>query len=351
MRVFCYFIEPASYALDLATKVYDKNNIDHTYLYSYSLAESSSTSSQGFLDRLSWISRIRFVIKIFRNNDLIIVNGYNNYPFILTFILNVFLFKKKYIATESDTQLSIPKNPLKRLLKWVYLSIIFRNKYVLGFAGGSKSHKELFRYYGMLEDRIFLMPMMVDNKKFYCDKKAFPKPFTFLYVGRIIKHKNVEALIQQFNAKFNAKDAVLRIVGSGAESDNLKVKYESHKVNFVGKLFSQDLINEFHNASCFVCPSLFEPWGLVINEALSSGLPVIATKEVGACYDLIEGKETGLIAENNTEIGEKMLQLFEDGNLLKRYSVNATTLMREYWNYALYESCLNDAIKKVEQWR
>ena len=350
MRVFSYLIEPAAYTLDLAAKVYEKNNIDHTFLYSYSLVKSSSNSLKIFLDKLSFISRIIFVIKTFRNNDFIIINGYNNYPFILTFILNIFSFKKKYIATESDTQLYIPKNLLKRAIKWVYLSIIFRNKYLLGFAGGSKSHKELFRYYGMHEDRIFLIPMMVDNQKFYYNNKVLPQPFTFLYVGRIIKHKNVEALIKQFNEKFNDKNAVLNIVGSGVEYYDLKMKYESHKVIFAGKLFNKDLINAFHNASCFVCPSLFEPWGLVVNEALSSGLPVIARKEVGACYDLIENKETGLIAENNIDIGEKMLQLFEDADLLKKYSLNATALMKGYWNYNLYESCLNDAINKVKEW-
>ena len=198
MRIFCYFVEPAAYTLDLVANVYKKNNIDHTYLYSYSLAESLPASSSIFLDKLSWISRIRFVIKTFRNNDLIIVNGYNKYPFILTFILNVFSFNKKYIAAESDTQLKTPINILKRLLKWVYLSIIFRNKYVLGFAGGSKSHRELFRYYGMLEDRIFLMPMMVDNKKFYCNNKVFSKFFTFLYVGRLLDTKNVDMLCERF---------------------------------------------------------------------------------------------------------------------------------------------------------
>jgi glycosyltransferase involved in cell wall biosynthesis len=351
MRIFCYFVEPASYTLDMARNIHDKNQIDYCFIKSETLVVSNSSSNKVFLDRLSFFRKLKYLLSQFKRSDLIIIHGYNNYPFIITFLLNLFSLKKRFIATDSDTQLSIPKNLLKRLLKWTYLSIVFRNKYVLGFAGGSKTHKELFRYYGMLENRIFLMPMMVDNKKFYCDNKVFPKLFTFLYVGRIIKHKNVEELIKQFNANFNDKDAVLRIVGSGVESDYLKTKYESYKVNFVGKLFSQDLINEFHNASCFVCPSLFEPWGLVVNEALASGLPVIATKEVGACCDLIEGKETGLIAENNTEIGEKMLQLFEDENLLKKYSVNATTLMKEYWNYDLYESCLNDAIKKVEQWR
>jgi glycosyltransferase involved in cell wall biosynthesis len=348
MRIFCYFVEPASYTLDLVTNVYDKKYINYAFIKSVSLVEAPLTSSMIFLDKLSWISRIRFVIKTFRNNDLIIVNGYNNYPFILTFILNVFLFKKKYIATESDTQLSIPKNPLKRLLKWMYLSIIFRNKYVLGLAGGSKSHKELFRCYGMVEDRIFLMPMMVDNKKFYCDNKVYPKPFTFLYVGRLIKHKNVEALIQQFNFNFSDKDAVLKIVGDGKLGEYLIAKYASEKVIFMGKKFNQELISEYLRASCFVFPSLIEAWGLVLNEALSAGLPVIARKEVGACFDLIKDKKTGFIAEDMQDFGQIMLTLFSEKELLKRYSENASDLMKNNWNYDLYDICLNKAIKKVK---
>ena len=351
MRIFCYFVEPASYTLDLAANVYDSKNINYAFIKSVSLAEAPPIYSKVFLDKLSWISRFIFVIKTFINNDFIIVNGYNNYPFVLTFIFNLFLFKKKYIAIESDTQLMIPKNILKRSIKKMYLNIIFRNRYILGYAGGSKTHKELFRYYGMLEDHIFMMPMMVDNKKFYCDKKVPPKLFTFLYVGRIIKHKNIEELIKQFNTIFNDNDAVLRIIGSGIESDHLKAKYESYKVNFEGKLFNQDLINEFHNASCFVCPSLFEPWGLVVNEALSAGLPVIAIKEVGSCFDLIKGKETGFIAEDMQDFGKMMLTLFNDAELLKRYSKNASDLMKKSWNYDLYNNCFNMAIKKVEQWQ
>ena len=138
----------------------------------------------------------------------------------------------------------------------------------------------------MIEDRIFLMPMMVNNKKFYCDNKVYPKPFTFLYVGRLLKHKNVEALIQQFNIKFSEKDAVLKIVGDGRQGEYLIDKYTSEKVIFKGKKFNKELITEYLSASCFVSPSLFEPWGLVVNEALSSGLPVIANEEVGACFDV-----------------------------------------------------------------
>ena len=351
MRVFCYFVEPASYTLDLAANVYDKKKIDYCFIKSNTLVKSSSQTTKDFLESKSLISKIGYVINVFKNNDFIIVNGYNNYPFILSFILNVFSINKRFIATESDTQLTVPANFIKRLIKWIYLSIIFRNRNVLGFAGGTSSHKDLFRHYGMKEDKIFLMPLMVDNAKFYCQNKVFPNTFTFLFIGRLVKHKGVEELIKQFNSNFIDKEATLRIVGSGEQEVYLKNKYESEKVIFVGKKLNNDLMQELHLASCFVCPSMFEPWGLVVNEALSASLPVIATKDVGATFDLIKDKQTGFIANNMKDFGKKMLELYKDNVLLLEYSINAKEYMSEKWNYKLYDKCLSDAIKKVEQWR
>jgi glycosyltransferase involved in cell wall biosynthesis len=351
MKVFCFFVEPASYTLDLASNVYDKNEIDYCFIKSNTLVVSDSKSNKDFLDKKSWVSKFIYLLTRFKNNDFIIINGYNNYPFILIFIFNFFSIKKRYIASDSDTQLVIPNNLLKRFVKWLYLSVIFQNKYVLGFAGGSNSHKDLFRHYGMKEDRIFLMPMMVDNSKFSADKKEIPNAFTFLFIGRLVTYKNVELLIKQFNANFSDKDAVLKIVGDGEQGEYLIDKYTSEKVIFMGKKFNQELIAEYFSASCFVCPSLFEPWGLVVNEALSAGLPVIASKEVGACFDLIKDKESGFIAEDMQGFGQMMLTLFNDAELLKRYSENASDLMKNNWNYDLYNNCLNKAIKKVEQWQ
>ena len=351
MKIFCYFVEPAAYTLDLASNVYDKNEIDYCFIKSNTLVVSDSKSNKDFLDKKSWILRFRYVLNCFKNNDFIIINGYNNYPFILTFIFNLFSVKKRYIATDSDTQLVIPNNPLKRFVKWLYLSVIFQNKYVLGFAGGSNSHKELFRCYGMKEDRIFLMPMMVDNKKFYCNNKVFPKPFTFLYVGRLLDTKNVDILCERFINAFSDKNVELIIVGRGDNLSKFKKQYSHEKIQFKGGVFGQDLIKLYHNSSAFVFPSSVEAWGLVINEALSAGLPVIASKEVGACFDLIKDKDTGFIAEDIQDFGQMMLTLFNDAELLKRYSKNASDLMKNNWNYDLYNNCLNKAIKKVEQWQ
>ena len=109
MKVFCYFVEPASYTLDLAKNIYDKKGIDYCFINSSSLVESRSQTTKEFLENKSLISKIAYVINVFKNNDLIIVNGYNNYPFILSFILNIFSINKRYIATESDTQLTLIK--------------------------------------------------------------------------------------------------------------------------------------------------------------------------------------------------------------------------------------------------
>lgn len=351
MKIFCYFVEPASYTLDLAKNVYNKNKIDYCFIKSNTLVKSNLKSNKEFLSKMSIFDKIRFIIKIFKENNMIIVNGYNNYPFILTFILNIFSCNKKFVATESDSQLQIPANPIKRFVKWIYLSIIFRNKYVLGFSGGSDSHKHLFRHYGMKGERIFLMPMMVDNSKFYQKNKVLPEVFYFLYVGRLVKHKNVEELIKVFKSRFSNLNAELRIVGSGEEEEYLRDKYQSEKVKFLGKKFTEDLVEEFQKAPCLVCPSIYEPWGLVVNEALSAGVPVIATKEVGASFDLINGKETGYVAVNMTEFGEYMVELFNNPKKLLVFSKNGSDLMQNKWNYDFYTNCLNKSIDKVKKWQ
>tara|TARA_B100000945_G_C20406771_1_gene610452 strand:- start:989 stop:2056 length:1068 start_codon:yes stop_codon:yes gene_type:complete len=349
MNVFCYFVEPASYTLDLASNVYSSYKINYCFIKSHSLAFSHSNSNKIFLDKLSFFKKLHFIFLSFKNNDVIIINGYNNYPFIVIFMLNLFSIKKKSIAIDSDTQLNIPSNPFKRFFKWVYLSFVFQNKYVLGFAGGSAIHKDLFRYYGMKENRIFLMPMVVDNQKYYLDNKQFPETFTFLFVGRLIPSKNVDALCEQFIHYFSEKDVRLIVVGDGESRSDLQKKYSHPRIQFKGSVFGEDLVKLYHNSSVFLFPSLFDAWGLVINEALSSGLPVITHKSVGANYDLVKGKNTGLIASNINEFGEQMLELYNNHNLLMTYSKKALYLMKNHWNYNLYAECLNKALKKCEK--
>ena len=348
MKIYCFFTEPASYTLDLIEYVYNPLKIDFCFLKSESEAKTNINVSENiFLDRISFFKYLKLIIRVLNNYDIVIFNSYNNHAFILTMLLKLFGFKKVKIAIESDTQLIIPENITKRLLKRIYLSYVFKKKYVYGLAAGNYTHKDLFRFYGMTEKNIFLMPLMVNNFKFYPKNVINKKEFIFLFVGRLIKRKNIESLINIFNYKFQDKKAILKIIGDGPLYDYLINKYSSDKVKIIGKLFDDELVKEFNKSSVLVCPSYFEPWGLVVNEALSSSLPVIARREVGSVWDLLDNKKTGFIVKNDKQMGEKMLEFFNNKDLLDTYSKNAYDLMKNYWNYDLYINCLNKFIGKI----
>ena len=348
MKIFVYFVEPASYTLDLLNNVFNKFSADFIFLRSrsYSNSNISPILEYDFLDKKSIFSKIRFIISVWKKYDLIIINGYNTYPFMLSFLLNLFSFKKKYLAIESDTQLKIPSNIFKKFLKFIYLRTIFSDSHILGFAGGSRSHKDLFRYYGMTEERIFLMPLVVNNDKYV--RKKFSEDFVFLFVGRFIKTKNIDVLCQVFLESFINKDAKLFLVGDGEEFIDLQQRFQHEKISFLGPLFGSELIEVYHKSSVFIFPSSVEAWGLVVNEALSASLPVIAHKNVGSTYDLIIGKDTGFVYDSTSQLSEYMLRLYNSPDLLSRLSNNAFNFMKSYWNFDLYELNLRKVINSFK---
>ena len=146
----------------------------------------------------------------------------------------------------------------------------------------------------MKEERIFLMPMMVDNSKYLNVIKKKPSKFTFLFVGRLIDSKNVNVLCERFLSSFTNKNADLIIVGSGMNLEKYKKKYKHSQIKFIGSVFGDELLSYYVNSSVLFFHPQKRPRALVINEAISSGLPVMAHKEVGCVYDLILNKNTGL---------------------------------------------------------
>lgn len=345
MKTFAVLIEPASYTVDRNKKVYEPRNINYCYIKNKSKA--SNISSDAFcLEGYSLARKIRYFNKILKDYDSIIMNGYINSEFVILFLLN--FYYKKPIGIDSDTQFSLPKNLLKASLKKIYLNYIFRNKYIYGLAGGTKNHFALFRNFGMPFSHIFLMPMMVDNDKFI-NENYQNKPsdtFNFLYVGRLVEQKNIKMLISAFETISNKYSfARLLIAGEGALSGELK-KENNHneKITFLGAKFNNDLIELYRNGHVLILPSSYEPWGLVVNEALSAGIPVIVSDKVGAAFDLVELPKTGFVfnSEKTQELINAMETMISNNNLYKEFADNGYLYMKNNWNFSLYDKCLDD---------
>ncbi|MFS1563922.1 MAG: glycosyltransferase [Candidatus Arsenophonus phytopathogenicus] len=127
----------------------------------------------------------------------------------------------------------------------------------------------------------------------YSYEKKENLTLTYLYVGRLSEEKNLSFLVEIFNER----QEKLIIIGDGPEAYNLKRKAKSN-ISFLGYINNKDLKQIYKSVDVFILPSKSEPWGLVIEEALTFGLPVIVSNKVG-CKDDLVFKKNGLIFDIN----------------------------------------------------
>lgn len=131
----------------------------------------------------------------------------------------------------------------------------------------------------------------------------------FLFVGRLVKVKNLEILVKSF-AEINLKEKLLVIVGDGELKktlQNLTIQLGlGDSVFFKGRLEGLELISWYNVAEYFVLPSYSETFGAVVNEALLGGCRVICSKLAGAA-ELINEKN-GMLFDpyNQRELADKM---------------------------------------------
>lgn len=352
MKIVSYLTEPASYSIDLISKVHIPLKIDYRFLQKKTLAKTQTfLNGSLFLNEYGWLKRILIIKKDYKAYDVIVFNGYDRLDFIFLLLIHLFSFNKKNIGLESDTQLRIPTNYFKKIIKKYYLNFIFKNDYIHGLAGGNSSHRKLFSHYGMKEENIHFLPMVIDveQRNFKVERKR-NSVFTFLFVGRFIPLKQIEFIIKSFLIAFKGNTKVqLKLIGDGPLQNELKNKYKFDNIHFEGALYDDLLLTEYKNSHVLVLASNKEQWGLVINEALASGLAVLSNDKVGANFDLIDNKNTGYIFDSNKEfdLSTKMKSIFEDKSYFNQCCVNGHNLIHNYWNFNLYSEKLFEAAKKM----
>lgn len=115
-------------------------------------------------------------------------------------------------------------------------------------------------------------------------------PLRYIYVGRLIELKNISLLIETFNK--NGKP--LTIVGKGELEQELKSKAKSN-ISFIGFVDNEKLGEIYQSHDVFILPSTYEAWGLVVEEALYWGLPVIVSNKIGCSIDMVKRYNSGEI--------------------------------------------------------
>jgi glycosyltransferase involved in cell wall biosynthesis len=193
-----------------------------------------------------------------------------------------------------------------------------------GICGG-KSHARYLQQLGFPPEKIGRFYDVVDNC-YYQDaadearrstevrqKLRLPECY-FLYVGRLAPEKNINGLLDAF-ARYRRLGGSwsLVLVGDGPEKLRLQNQTEllgiGGWVQFAGLKNTRETTPYYALAGCFVLPSLREPWGLVVNEAMASGLPVIVSERCGCAEDLVATGRNGFVFDPSRK-GELSDRLF-----------------------------------------
>ena len=125
------------------------------------------------------------------------------------------------------------------------------------------------------------------------DSLELENSLNFVYVGRLIKYKNVNVIIRALHEKYQNK-AILHIIGEGAEKDNLRqlsrqLKIEENVI-FHGQLPRDEAYKMMKKAYCFIMVSDNETFGMVYIEAMLAGCITIASKDGGVDGVIIDEK-------------------------------------------------------------
>lgn len=152
----------------------------------------------------------------------------------------------------------------------------------------------------------------------------FPtKHLLCLFVGRLIKRKRADFLIESWVEVINNFPQLhLSIIGTGNEETNLKNLVKKHNlsstISFAGEMSKNEVLTHLQMGDLFILPSESEGMPNALLEAMSVGLPIIATKIAGIEEVVVDGKNGFLIKPGNRkELSDAILKLVKDDVLLQ----------------------------------
>lgn len=281
------------------------------------------------------------VIKFLKNPkyEIIVFDGYGPITNMIGIIyMNM---KTKHVFINID---GIVKNTKENLLKVMIKKGIFRKNVTV--LCGSKTSKENLMAYGVVSQQIYghpftslssediLTQLLTSNeKKNLKNKLKLNNKKTVIAVGRFLKLKQFDMLLYAW--KYVNKDYQLILIGEGEEKQNYLEIIESLKLENVEILDfkkKQELFQYYKASDLFILPTRSDVWGLVINEAMACGLPIISTDNCVAAKELIINDVNGFIIKYNdcNKLTEKINEILSDENKIKSMSMNSLDIIKPY---------------------
>lgn len=222
-----------------------------------------------------------------------------------------FKFNIPYVVSEQKSIFFHEKFPFNNIIESRIASAFDKASGIIANSGKMKI--ALSKY---SKNEIVIIPNLVDVDIFKLSKNKKNKNFTFITVGNLIPVKGYDILIKAFSEILKHNDDVfLSIVGKGKESDSLMKLSKDYGIekfiDFKGYKTKEELVLEYNNSTAYISSSRMETFGMTLIEAMSCGLPVVATKS-GGPNDIVN-ETNGYLAEvENASSLQANMQLMID---------------------------------------
>jgi glycosyltransferase involved in cell wall biosynthesis len=198
-----------------------------------------------------------------------------------------------------------------------------------------------------LESRITIIPNMVNGEYFkFPDEVRKEDPFVFITAGRLAEVKGLDILISAFKTLIEQtnRQVLLKILGRGEIRAKLEQQVSraglQDRVFFPGRVTRDRVVCEMQDANCYILASRYEAFGVVLIEAMATGLPVISTRSGGPEY-IVDESCGYLVEPDNVEaMTEAMLKMMSEYDRFNQEEIRERTL-QYYGSQVITEKYIN----------
>lgn len=301
------------------------------------------------------------VLPILRKEfDVVLIFGWALFSNWLV-VLAAFLSRTPILlCAESPLSHEAPKKGLFGKIRRAVLKTLFSMTSGLLYIG--QENRLFYESFGISPKKLFFAPYAVDNTRHVETRKETPidrntaAPVKILFVGKLIEKKRPMDLLQAFHrlqGELGESTAELWFVGSGIQQADLEayvVEHDVKAVTFWGFQNQTELPRFYADADIFVLPSGYgETWGLVVNEAMCHGKPVIVSDLVGCGRDLVtENNGFRFPYKDVPRLAEALGKLVSDSALRSRFGQESFRIIQGYSQEVSAGNIANAAIKVAQ---
>jgi glycosyltransferase involved in cell wall biosynthesis len=243
-----------------------------------------------------------------------------------------------------DSSFPPPEQTFRAKLRAWFLRRIFAR--ATGFMVSGKLNAEYYRHYGADERTFFLLPWAVDNDRFAVASQdglrerygIAPDKVVMLFSAKLVPRKDPMTLLGAFETMIHRGRAALVFMGEG----ELRAELEAHvrerhieNVHFIGFINQREIPAHYAMSDVFVLPSVYEPRGAVINEAMACGLPVVVTDRCGSIGDIVQENDNAFVypAGDAVALRDALDTIVSDDALRARMGARSREIIAD-WDFA-----------------